>query len=105
MNPQEYLDALLSLPSIDDYFWPQVSPDGRWAAWSWYNVGPVADVFVVPTDGSTAPVQLTDTDQNTLSRLLDAGQRSRDRRAGPGWERARATLSRRSIFLPVRCTR
>jgi dipeptidyl aminopeptidase/acylaminoacyl peptidase len=66
MNPQEYLDALLSLPSIDDYFWPQVSPDGRWAAWTWYNVGPVADVFLAPTDGSTGPIQLTDTDQNTV---------------------------------------
>lgn len=66
MKREEYLDALLSLPSIDDYFWPQVSRDGRWVAWTWFNTGPVADVFVAPTDGSTPPVRLTDTDQNTV---------------------------------------
>jgi dipeptidyl aminopeptidase/acylaminoacyl peptidase len=65
MNLEEFLDALLTLPSIDDSLWPQISRDGRWAAWTWFNTGPVADVFVAPTDGSTPPVRLTDTDQNT----------------------------------------
>ncbi len=66
MNPEKVLDALLSLPSIDDYLWPQVSRDGRWVAWTWFNTGPVADVFVAPTDGSAPPTRLTDTDQNTI---------------------------------------
>jgi dipeptidyl aminopeptidase/acylaminoacyl peptidase len=66
VNPEEYLDALLSLPSIDDELWPQVSRDGRWVAWTWFNTGPVADVFVAPTDGSSPPIRLTDTDQNTI---------------------------------------
>jgi dipeptidyl aminopeptidase/acylaminoacyl peptidase len=66
MNPEEYLDALLSLPGIDDELWPQVSRDGRWVAWTWFHTGPTADVFAAPTDGSTPPVRLTETDQDTF---------------------------------------
>lgn len=66
MNPEEYLDALLALPNIDDELWPQVSRDGRWVAWTWFNAGLAPDVFVAPTDGSTAPIRLTDTGQNTV---------------------------------------
>ncbi len=62
MTPDEYLDAILSLPSI---YTLAVSPDGRWVAWAWYNVGPAADVYVAPTDGSAPPVRLTDTPDNT----------------------------------------
>jgi len=66
MNPEEYLDALLNLPGIDDELWPQVSRDGKWVAWTWFHTGPVADVYVAPTDGSTPPIRLTETGQNTL---------------------------------------
>jgi dipeptidyl aminopeptidase/acylaminoacyl peptidase len=62
MNPDEYLDALLSLPNL---YAPAVSPDGRWVAWTWFNVGPAADVFVAPTDGSASPTRLTDTPEET----------------------------------------
>ena len=37
MNPDEYLDALLSLPNL---YAPAVSPDGHWVAWTWFNAGP-----------------------------------------------------------------
>jgi dipeptidyl aminopeptidase/acylaminoacyl peptidase len=66
MNPEEYLDALLSLPGIDDELWPQVSRDGKWVAWTWFHTGPVADVYAAPTDGSMPPIRLTETDQNTF---------------------------------------
>ena len=66
MNSEEYLDALLSLPSIDDELWPQVSRDGKWVAWTWFHSGPATDVFVAPIDGSKPPIRLTETDQNTL---------------------------------------
>lgn len=66
MRSSQHLDALLSLPNMDDELWPQVSRDGRWVAWTWFNAGPAADVFVAPTDGSTSPIRLTDTDQNTV---------------------------------------
>jgi Tol biopolymer transport system component len=56
-----YLDALLALPSLDD---AQVSPDGAWAAWTWMNAGPTTDVYAAPTDGSAAPVKLTNTPEN-----------------------------------------
>ena len=66
MNPEEYLDALLSLPNIDDELIPKVSPDGRWVAWTWFHTGPTTDVFVAPTDDSSAPIRMTDTDQNVF---------------------------------------
>jgi len=66
MNPEKYLDALLSLPGIDDELWPQVSRDGKWVAWTWFHTGPTADVYAVPTDGSTPPIRLTETNQNTF---------------------------------------
>ncbi|MBT9137572.1 MAG: Dipeptidyl aminopeptidase BIII [candidate division WS2 bacterium] len=63
MKPEEYLDALLSLPGMEE---PTVSPDGRWVAWSWYRVGPAADVFIAPADGSLPPIRLTETPENTF---------------------------------------
>ena len=66
MNPEEYLDALLNLPGIDDELWPKVSRDGKWVAWTWFHTGPVADVYAAPTDGFAPPIRLTETDQNTF---------------------------------------
>ena len=63
MTAEEYLDALLALPRT----WrPLVSRDARWVAWTWFRTGPAADVYVAPTDGSTPPVRLTDTTEDTL---------------------------------------
>ncbi len=66
MNPEEYLDALLSLPNIDDELIPKVSPDGRWVAWTWFHTGATTDVFVAPTNGSSTPIRMTDSDQNVF---------------------------------------
>ena len=52
------LEALLSIPAL---FGPCVSPDGKWVAWSWSRLGPAADVFAAPTDGSQPPLRLTET--------------------------------------------
>ena len=52
------LDALLSIPALSA---PRVSPDGKWVAWSWSRLGPAADVFAAPTDGSQPPLRLTET--------------------------------------------
>jgi hypothetical protein len=62
MSPDTYLDALLKLPM---FYSAAISPDGKWAAWAWYRAGPVADVYAVPTDGSAAPLRLTDTGEDT----------------------------------------
>ena len=63
MNREEYLDALLGLPRL---LFPQVSDDGKWVAWAWLGVGPAADVYAAPTDGSAPPVRLTSTEDNTF---------------------------------------
>jgi dipeptidyl aminopeptidase/acylaminoacyl peptidase len=63
MTPDRYLDALLGLPRISA---AQVSPDGRWVAWTWSNTGPAADVFAAPTDGSSTPIRLTETPHDTI---------------------------------------
>jgi len=58
VSPDLRLDALLSIPAL---FGPRVSPDGKWVAWSWSRLGPAADVFAAPVDGSRAPLRLTET--------------------------------------------
>lgn len=63
MRPDEYLEALLELPSLRA---AARSPDGRWVAWTWFGVGPTADVYATPTDGSAAPTRLTETDGDAL---------------------------------------
>jgi dipeptidyl aminopeptidase/acylaminoacyl peptidase len=62
MRPEDYLDAILSLPEL---YSPQVSSNAKYVAWTWSQVGPAADVFYAPTDGSTAPIQLSKTKQDT----------------------------------------
>lgn len=61
MRPDQYLDALLTLPNLSG---PALSPDGQFVAWTWPGVGPVANAFVAPTDGAAAPTQLTDATDN-----------------------------------------
>jgi dipeptidyl aminopeptidase/acylaminoacyl peptidase len=63
VNHDSYLGALLSVPTLHG---PEVSPDGSWVAWSWSRLGPAADVFAAPTDGSAPPVRLTETADDTL---------------------------------------
>ena len=58
MDAERFLESLLSVPALSG---PEVSPDGSWVAWSWSRLGPAADVFAAPTDGSAPPVRLTDT--------------------------------------------
>jgi len=62
MNPDQYLDALLSLPGMVR---PRVSRDRSRVAWSWARMGPAVDVFAALADGSTPPVRLSDTPENT----------------------------------------
>lgn len=63
MNAERCLEALLSVPLLSN---PVVSPDGERVAWSWSHLGPSADVFAAPVDGSEAPVRLTDTPDDTF---------------------------------------
>ncbi|MBN2500697.1 MAG: S9 family peptidase [Anaerolineales bacterium] len=58
----DYLEQLLNLP---DVVTAKLSPDGRWVAFVWYHVHENFDVFVVPSDGSAAPVALTHTPEWT----------------------------------------
>lgn len=65
MRSDAYLEALLALPRMRlDVI--SVSKDGRWVAWSWWGIGPSADVFVAPTDGSEAPTRLNNSSDDTL---------------------------------------
>jgi dipeptidyl aminopeptidase/acylaminoacyl peptidase len=63
MTTDSRLEALLSIPALAA---PAVSPDGTWVAWSLSRVGPAADVFAAPVDGSVAPVRMTDTPDDTF---------------------------------------
>ena len=63
MNPEQYLDSLLSLPGM---WGPRVSRNGEWVAWTWFRTGPAADVFAAAADGSATPIRLTETLENTF---------------------------------------
>lgn len=63
MTQSSFLHQLLTLPTVMDAL---LSPDGQWAAFSWYRVHENVDVFLVPTDGSAAPVALTHTPESTV---------------------------------------
>jgi Tol biopolymer transport system component len=62
VTPEQYLDALLTLPGLYN---PLVSLDGRRVAWTWFRTGPAADVYAAPTDGSAPAVRLTESLDNT----------------------------------------
>ncbi len=62
MTPEHYLEALLMLPGMGR---PTVSLDGKFVAWMWTRTAPTAEVYIAPTDGSTPPVRMTDTPENT----------------------------------------
>ncbi len=57
------LDSLLSVPGLSS---PLVSPDGEWVAWSFFRIGPAADVFAARTDDRSEPVRLTETLNDTF---------------------------------------
>lgn len=57
-----FLHALLALPEVDQ---AQLSPDRRWVAFTWERAGDHTDVYVAPTDGSSAPIALTATAEET----------------------------------------
>lgn len=63
MKDTSLLDALVSLPRI---YGVKPSPDGKWVIWMWLGVGDGVDVWLAPTDGSQAPIQLCDTPDETV---------------------------------------
>lgn len=102
MDPEQYLNALLSLPLLEE---SNMSPDGRWVAWTWYKAGPAADIYAAPTDGSAAPIRLTSTPHDTI--LVDWTPDSRSVLAAQdrdGNERAvlyRIDLNNPEVMLPL----
>jgi len=62
MNKEAYLESLLTLPMISG---PKISRDQNLAAWTWFRMGPAADVFFAPCDGSSPPTRLSETAENT----------------------------------------
>jgi dipeptidyl aminopeptidase/acylaminoacyl peptidase len=102
MNPTQYLHALLSLPALYD---AEVSPDGRWAAWTWYRAGPTADVYAAPTDGSSAPIRLTDTPEDTTFVAWAPDSRAilveHDHQGDERVQLFRVDLERPGVLLPL----
>lgn len=47
-----FLDTLLTIPVIYNY---KISKNSRYVAYTWKNVHPNLDVFLVPTDRSRRP--------------------------------------------------
>jgi len=58
-----FLEALLTVPKIYNY---KISKNSRYVAYTWKNVHPNLDVFLVLTDESKRPVALTETPEATF---------------------------------------
>lgn len=63
VRDDELLDALLSIPSIINF---RISRNSKYVAFTWKNVHPNLDAFIVPTDGSSEPIALTETSEATF---------------------------------------
>ena len=59
----DFLEALLTIPAIYSY---RISKDSRFVAYTWKNVHPNLDVFLVPTVGTRRPIVLTETPEATF---------------------------------------
>ncbi len=57
-----FLEALLTIPAIYSY---RISRDSRYVGYTWKNVHPNLDVFLVPTDATRRPIALTETPEAT----------------------------------------
>jgi dipeptidyl aminopeptidase/acylaminoacyl peptidase len=62
MTDDAYLHQLMTLPTVVE---ARLSPDKRWVAFLWYRMHENYDVFLVPSDGSQAPIALTNTPEAT----------------------------------------
>ncbi len=58
-----FLEALFTVPAI---YGQVISKNSKYVAYTWKNVHPNLDVFLVPTDGSAAPAALTETPEATF---------------------------------------
>jgi dipeptidyl aminopeptidase/acylaminoacyl peptidase len=63
IKENDFLDALLTIPAIYNY---KISPNSRYVAYTWKNVHPNLNVFLIPTDGSRKPIALTKTSEATF---------------------------------------
>jgi len=70
---KDLLEALLTVPVI---YGSMISKDSKYVAYTWKNVHPNLDVFVVPTDGTTPPIALTETPEATFAVNFTSDSRS-----------------------------
>jgi hypothetical protein len=77
MPSDPYLHQLMTLPAALAAY---LSPDGLWVALTWQRVHENADVFLLPSDGSTLPVALSHTPERTE---FVGARRSQGRRTCP----------------------
>lgn len=64
MNTEkQFLDLLIKTPQLYNIF---VSPNAKWVAWAWANIGTSEDVYIAKTDGTITPIKITDFKQNTF---------------------------------------
>jgi len=63
IRENDFLEVLLTIPAIYNY---KISKNSRYVAYTWKNVHPNLDVFLVQNDGSRRPIALTETPEATF---------------------------------------
>lgn len=70
---KEFVDSLLKTPGL---YCIQISPDRKWVAWIWTNIGPNADIYLASTDGYYKPKRISDFKQDTSINSWTADSKS-----------------------------
>lgn len=60
---KDFLEGLLTVPAVYNYV---ISKDSKHVAYTWKNIHPNLDVFLVSTEGKASPVALTKTPEATF---------------------------------------
>ncbi|MBL8161652.1 MAG: S9 family peptidase [Anaerolineae bacterium] len=102
LDAADYLNALLALPKL---WGGSVSPDGKWVGWNWLGGGSAMDVYAAPSDGSAAPVRLTNTGEFTRLVSWVPGQNAvivaHDRGGNERLELFRVNLDTPTVLHPL----
>jgi Tol biopolymer transport system component len=59
---KDYIDQILDTPN---FYMAKVSPDLKYIAWSWSNIGPIGDIYIASIDKKEKPRKLTNFDYGT----------------------------------------
>lgn len=98
----EFLDNLFSIPLIHKVI---ISPNGKDIVFEWQNIHKNVEIYYLPSDGSSAPIPLTETNEITRCRSFYPISRSvivaEDRNGNEQYQLFRVDLEKPKKMIPI----